>query len=137
MLIWVSKKKSPILSCLKKLTLVIHSLFIPNRKNWGADILRECSSPTMCHMSQVTCHMSGVRCQVSVVKCHFFLFFLFFFFFLDTVAELVGGGSVINRIYFKFNLCELDKVDWSSSSTTIGWKAKQIQIWSVFFIKKK
>ena len=40
-------------------------LSIPNHKSWGAEILRECSPPTMCHMSRVICHMSGVRCQVS------------------------------------------------------------------------
>ena len=28
------------------------------RKSWGAEIWRECSPPTMFHMSHVTCHMS-------------------------------------------------------------------------------
>ena len=35
-----------------------------------AEILRECSSPTLCHMSHVTCHVSRVRCHMS-----FFSFF--------------------------------------------------------------
>ena len=48
------------------------SVSIPRRKSWEADILRECSSPTMCHMSHVMCHK---------------------------VVELVGGGSVINGAY--------------------------------------
>ena len=30
-------------------------LSIPNHKSWEADILRECSPPTMCHMSHVKC----------------------------------------------------------------------------------
>ena len=53
----------------------------------GAEILREFSPPTACHMSHVTCHMSGVRCQVSRVTCHvshvmchmYFFLLLFFF----------------------------------------------------------
>ena len=36
-----------------------------------AEILRDCSSTTMPHMSCVTCHVSCVRCQVSSVKCGF------------------------------------------------------------------
>ena len=41
----------------------------------------------MCHMSGVTCQVSDVRCQVSHAI------------FFDKVAELVGGGSVINEAY--------------------------------------
>ena len=44
---------------------------IPNQKSQGADILRPCSSLTMCHISLVTCHMSGVRCPVSGVNFSF------------------------------------------------------------------
>ena len=58
----------------------------PNQKSWGAEILRECSPPSMCHMS-------GVRCCVSGVKCHIFFLFIF------KVVELVRGGSVINGAY--------------------------------------
>ena len=47
-------------------------LSIPNLKSWEAEILRECSLLTMCHMSCVTCHMSHVSCQISSVKCHYF-----------------------------------------------------------------
>ena len=35
----------------------------------GAEILRECSLPTVCHITGVTCQVSGVRCQVSDVMC--------------------------------------------------------------------
>ena len=35
-----------------------------------AEILRECSSHTMCHVSRVTCHVSRVTCHVSRVTCH-------------------------------------------------------------------
>ena len=52
-------------------------LSIPNHKSWKAEILRECSPPTMCHMSRVTCRI----------------------FLLDKVVELVGGGSVIDADY--------------------------------------
>ena len=48
--------------------------------------MRECSHPTMCHMSDITCyvshvrcHVSGVTCQVSCVTFSFFLFFLLLF----------------------------------------------------------
>ena len=53
-------------------------LSIPNHKSWGAEILRECSPPTMCHMSRVICHVSGVTCQVSRVTCNFIIIILFF-----------------------------------------------------------
>ena len=50
-------------------------------------MFRECSPPTMCHMSHVTgqvshvtCHMSGVTCQVSGVKCQVLGVTCFFFF---------------------------------------------------------
>ena len=61
---------------------------IINHESWGAEILRECSPPTMCHVSCVTCQVSGVTCHVSRVTCFF-----------DRVVELVGGGSVINGAY--------------------------------------
>ena len=32
---------------------IFKTLYIPNRKSWGAEIFRECSPPTMCHMSRV------------------------------------------------------------------------------------
>ena len=32
--------------------------------------MRECSPPTMCHMSRVACHVSRVICHVSHVTCH-------------------------------------------------------------------
>ena len=53
----------------------INTLSIPNRKNWGAEILRECLPPTMCHMSHVPCQVSCVRCHVSGVKCLMMLHF--------------------------------------------------------------
>ena len=66
---------------------ILKILSIPNRKSWGTDILRECSPPTMCHMSFVTSHVSRVKCHI--------LFSLFF----DRVVELVGAGSAINGAY--------------------------------------
>ena len=74
-------------------------LSIPNHKSWGAELLRECSLPTMFHMSRVICHLSGVICQVSRVRCHIsgvtsqVSLFLFFY----KMVELFGGGSVINE----------------------------------------
>ena len=35
-----------------------------------AEILRECSPPTTCHMSHVACHVSRVMCHMSCVACH-------------------------------------------------------------------
>ena len=74
---------------------IFRTLSIPNHKNYGAEILWECSPPTRCPMSCVTCHMSGVRCQVSGVRCqvsqHMYIYFFF-----DKVVELIGFGSVIN-----------------------------------------
>ena len=66
-------------------------LSIPNHKSWGVEILRECSAPTMCHMSHIICHMSGVRCQVSPVMCHFCSSF-FSFLFLTKWWRLLGKG---------------------------------------------
>ena len=57
---------------------IFRKLSIPNRKSWGADILREYSRPTICHMSRVT---------------------LSHYLFFDKVIELVGGGSGINGAY--------------------------------------
>ena len=37
-------------------------------KSWGAEILKECSPPTICHMSRVICHVLHVMCHVSGVK---------------------------------------------------------------------
>ena len=49
---------------------IFQTLSIPNHKSWGArEILRECSSPTICHNSGVKCHMSCVMCHVSDVRC--------------------------------------------------------------------
>ena len=55
--------------------------FPPNHKpdELGAEILRECSLPTTCHMSHVACHMSHVMCHVSCVMCHMSPFFFLFF----------------------------------------------------------
>ena len=58
---------------------IFKTLSIPNRKRWRADILRECSPPTMCQISRVTCQVSGVMCQVSCVRCQVSHFFIFLF----------------------------------------------------------
>ena len=39
----------------------------PNCESWRAEILRECSPPTTCHVSGVMCHMSNVTYQLSRV----------------------------------------------------------------------
>ena len=41
-----------------------------NRESWGAEILREGSHPSNCHMSCVTCHLSHETCHISHVTCH-------------------------------------------------------------------
>ena len=39
-----------------------------HRSLWSC--LRECSPPSMCHMSYVTCHMSHFMCHMSHFTCH-------------------------------------------------------------------
>ena len=46
---------------------------IPNGKSQGAELLRECSSHTMCHVSHVMCHLSPVTCILSYVKKYIYL----------------------------------------------------------------
>ena len=46
--------------------------------------------PPACHMSRVTCHMSSITCHVSLNLNLFFQ---------EQMVELVGGGSVVNRVY--------------------------------------
>ena len=39
---------------------IFQTLSIPNHRSQGGEILRECSAPTMWHISHVTCYMSNV-----------------------------------------------------------------------------
>ena len=39
---------------------IFQTLSIPNRKSYGAEIFRDCSSHTMCHVSRIMCHLSHV-----------------------------------------------------------------------------
>ena len=50
----------------------------------------------MCHVSLVTCHVSHVTCHVSCVMCHVLCVICYIYIFYK-VAELVGGGFVINK----------------------------------------
>ena len=59
---------------------IFKALWIPNHKSWGAEILRECSPPSTCHMSGVRCHVSYVRCHVSGVTCQVSCVTFFYFF---------------------------------------------------------
>ena len=68
---------------------IFKTLLIPNRKSWGAETLRECSSPSMCHMWRVMCQVSGVKCQV-----YFFLSFQ-------------GGGASRGRVCYQGGLPRL------------------------------
>ena len=52
----------------------------------------------MCYVSHVTSHVSLVTCQKSCVTCHM-LYNIFF------VVKLVGGGSVLNRAYPFYLVC--------------------------------
>ena len=70
-----------------------HHKSLPVRAR-GAEILRECSPPTMCHMSHIPGHMLCLRCQVSQV-----VYFFFFSFAKAVLVELVVGGSLINGAY--------------------------------------
>ena len=53
-------------SCEVSVTLFLQTFktsLHPNRMRQRAEILRECSPPTTCHISGVTCHVAGVMCQ--------------------------------------------------------------------------
>ena len=49
---------------------IFKSLFRPKRKNWEAEILRECSPHTTCYISHVTYHVSHIMCHMSPVIYH-------------------------------------------------------------------
>ena len=71
---------------------------LQNSKSQGPH-MRECSPPSMCHISRVQCHMS-------LVKCHLMFLLLYI------VLELVDGGWVINKAtlsrLFKSNIRHKD-----------------------------
>ena len=80
---------------------IFQTLSIPNRKSQGAEILRECSSDTMCHVSCVMCHVSLIMCHMSPVTCHMSLFFY--------PSEKIGhsGGSSQWRVCYQWGLPRL------------------------------
>ena len=85
-------------SFIKTLILCENILTTPLLKNyesWEPEILRECSSPPICHMSHVICHTSHVTCHMSHVTCHMSCVTCHLIFF-DKVVEPSGGRSVIN-----------------------------------------
>ena len=59
---------SSFIHCRLILFRIFKTLTIPNLKSWGAEILRECSRRTMCHMSCTRCQVSGVRCHMPGVR---------------------------------------------------------------------
>ena len=63
----------------------LQNTFIPKPYELeGLEMLRECSPPSMCHMSHVMCHMSCVTCNGPHVTCHTshithnFIYFIYF-----------------------------------------------------------
>ena len=46
-------------------TLNLQNIISPKHKIWGAEILRECLAPDMCHVSHVKCHVSHVEYHLS------------------------------------------------------------------------
>ena len=67
-----------VLICVILLIKIFKTLFIPNRKSWEAEVLKECSPPTMCHMTYATCHMSWVMCIFIFIFCKQILTLNFF-----------------------------------------------------------
>ena len=67
---------------------VFKTISLQNLKSLGAQILREYSSPTLCHMSGVRCQVSGVTSHVSSVTCQVshvtFLFVKYIYIFLSS-----------------------------------------------------
>ena len=98
------------------LVKIFNTLHIPNCRSWAAEILRECSPPTMCHMS-------CVRCQVPGVKCFFLFLFIFIFFW----SHQANRGKVCyqrglprigySRIKYLVKTCghEMYKLPWITS----------------------
>ena len=90
----------------------IHS--IPHRKCEGAEILRECSSHTMCHVSAFMCHLSCVTCHVSPVTFHLShvkkKYILFFFFTKKLIILNIfwqSGGASWWRVCYQWGLTRL------------------------------
>ena len=77
--------------------IISKTLYIPRRKSLGAELLRECSPPTMCQISHITCHLSHVMCHVSCVTRH--VSHVAHKKMPNNLVELVGGGSFINGAY--------------------------------------
>ena len=84
------------------------TLYIPNSKSSGAKTLKECSLPTICHMSCVTCHVSGVTCQVSGVTLfssfHFFLFLFWTKWWILLLESLLSTGPTPSSFYCSLRL---------------------------------
>ena len=70
--------------------------------------MRECSPPTMHHMSGVTCQVSGVRYELSRVTCQVSPVTIFYLYFFGQEMELVGGEFVITWAY---PVCFLKLID--------------------------
>ena len=45
-------------------------LSFPNRKSYGAEIFRECSPYTVCHISHVLCYILHITCHTYPVTLH-------------------------------------------------------------------
>ena len=67
----------------------LQDTFPPTPYELGTLMLRECSPPSICHMSCVTCHVSRVKCHLSHFDCHmshlFLFFYIYFFLLLQTL----------------------------------------------------
>ena len=83
--------------------LVTQNLY--DLKSQGDEILRECSTPTTCH---VTCGMSHVTWHVSHVIFFKFFFFLYIYFFDKVVKPIVEGllstGSTPSILYMMMRM---------------------------------
>ena len=73
-------------------------------------MFRECSPPTMCHMSHVWCHMSGVTCPVSCV------------FFSSSFFSGQIGGATRWRVYYQRGLPRLVSYTYTYPYTQLQTK---------------
>ena len=96
-------------------TIFLHlfkRLLLPNRKCWGAEILKECSTPTSCHISHVMCHTKSIRpnCLISGPEIYtqfspppVFCFFKFFMYCMSYIMCHVSGVKFHKQNYMFFS----------------------------------
>ena len=123
----VPQKSSLLIDSVSESLILFLQIFIisliTNSKSYGAEILRECSPPTTCHMSRVTCHVPLVMCHMSCVTCNFFLLFLRTMWW--RVEGLLSTGPTVSSL-FMTGLIQTSEVKWNKFSGPGAWCLSKI-----------